>query len=244
MISESEIAWLQDSHPLLVVNSERTEVTGELVFAAAYDKSIDSFTPLVKPGQAAPGLLLRGAYDILIKKGKNEKILPTLRIHGNKVTRILDRHFYGDGHACLCGPIEEVDHMNAGLSFPEYLMQLVYPFLYGQVYYDLHNKWPWNDYSHGSAGIFESYHRSGSTREHAETSIRKLRASKHEWVRIHKFLSGGERIGGATNCACGPRHKMKEHPSVWFGLYKLRQAISAHRLSLETTEEQQSDSVK
>jgi hypothetical protein len=244
MITKDEVTWLQANYPLLTVNADHTEVSGEIVFAAAYDKATDIFTPLTQSGQIAEGVMLRGAYEISIKKGGNNKTLPTLQVLGNKVDLILDRHFYGTGHACLCGPVEEVERMNAGFSFPVYLEQLVYPFLYGQRHYDLHDEWPWNDYSHGSAGVFESYHRSGSSREHAEVCIRKIQANMIEWPRVQKLLSGQEHISGATNCVCGPRHKMKAHPAVWFGLFKLRQIIATQSLSLEKTERQQSESIK
>ncbi|HEV7449566.1 MAG TPA: hypothetical protein VGP13_03470 [Candidatus Paceibacterota bacterium] len=244
MITETEVAWLQTRYPNLTVNAARTEISGELVFAAAYDKATDTFTPLTQPGQTAPGIVLRGSYEISIKKGRNDKTLPTLQVLGNKITPILDRHFYDTGHACLCGPVEEINHMSAGISFPRYLEVLVYPFLYAQRHYDTHEEWPWKDYPHGSAGALESFYRAGSTQEHAEVCIRKIQLNVPGWPRMEKLLSGQEHVNGATNCVCGPRHKMREHPAVWYGLLKLRQAIAGYDLSIQKTAQQQDESVK
>ncbi len=222
MISEAEVSWLTAHYPNLKVNKERTEISGEITFAAAYDAGSNQFTPLTLAGQTAVGVMLTGTYKILIHKGKDDKTLPRLSVVDEAIPRIPDRHFYDSGHACLCGPVEEAEFMRDDFSFPRYLEQLVYPFLYGQLHYDAHKKWPWNQYSHGSAGILESYYLAGSTPAHAEACLQKLQMDKHVWPRVRSILTGRERMNGATHCFCVPRHHIKTHASVWFGIFKLQ----------------------
>lgn len=222
MISEAEVGWLTAQYPNLKVNKERTEISGEITFTAAYDAGSNQFTPLTLTGQTAAGIVLTGTYNILINKGKDDKTLPRLKIVDETIPRIPDRHFYDSGHACLCGPVEESEFMRQDFSFPRYLEQLVYPFLYGQRYYDTYVKWPWKQYSHGSAGIFESYYLAGATPEHTAACLQKLKMDIHVWPRVRTILTGKERLTGSTHCFCVPRHFMKTHASVWFGIFKLQ----------------------
>lgn len=234
MITENEIVWLEKEYPNLKVNPDRTEVKGVITFTAAYDFSSGEFTPLTRPGQTTPGKVLTGKYDITIKKPSSDAVPPSLLVHVEKTKRFLDRHFYGDSErACLCGPTEAIEFMRTGYSFPRYLEQLVFPFLYGQTHYDSHNRWPWSEYPHGSAGMIESYYRAGTDSGHATLCVRQLQADEKNWPRLARLLSGGERMNGTVNCVCGgPRHKLKDHAAIWFGVFKLKNDIARWKISI------------
>lgn len=232
MISQTEVAWLQTNYPNLKVNPERTEVSGELIFAAAYDTASDTFTPLTLPGQMADGVIIRSSYDIHISKNKDASALPLLRIAGNKIKICPDRHFYNSGYACLCGTVEQVNFIATDYSFQEYLERLVYPFLYEQSFYDKYHKWPWGEYAHNEAGILQSYYYAGKTVEHAEECLKKLRRQK-KWARLSAILRG-HRMTESNPCFCSDNKPIaKCHTDVWFGILKLRRDIKTFGISVE-----------
>jgi len=232
MITETEITWLESNHPTLKVNTDHTEVSGDFNFTATYDSETDKFTWLTSPGQTAPGVVLSGTYKIAIKKIEDEKLLPSLKVEIDKEKLITDRHFYPSGGACLCGPAEVYEFIKQGYSFPRYFETLVVPFLYGQTYYDLYSKWPWGEYTHGAAGVFESYSRSEKTKEHAEACLRQLQKNG-DWPRIKRVLSGEERITETSNCFCTkPKQIRRCHGYTWSAMLKLKKDIRDYRISL------------
>ncbi len=241
MITETEKAWLSKYCPGLKISQDGVEISGEISFTASYDSHTNSFTWLMSPEQTAPGKSLSNTYKVVIKKSTDVHKVPSLEIEDANLERIPDRHFYTGGKACLCGPVEEYEFMCGDFSFLHYLEKFVVPFLYGQSFYDINKKWPWDEYAHGSAGALESYYRSGHTREHAQVCIQKMQLNKNEWPRMQKLLSGEEYINGATNCICNSRHKMKNHLAVWSGLFKLRRAVTTYRLSIKITNGQESE---
>lgn len=67
----------------------------------------------------------------------------------------IDWHIYGDGHFCICTPIEEYIQCAKEITLASFIQQLVLPYLHNQSFrekegYFLHER------SHGSMGILES----------------------------------------------------------------------------------------
>lgn len=233
MITEAEIAWLETNHPTLKVNAERTEVSGDLKFVATYDAEADEFTWLTSPGQTAQGVVLSNTYKVLIKKDENDRCLPILKVEVEGVKRIIDRHFYADGNACLCGPVEACEFFEQDFSFLRYLETLIVPFLYSQTFYDTYSKWPWGEYIHGTAGVFESYYRNGKTREHIEACLRQLRKDKN-WPRIKAVLSGRERVVETSKCFCASPGQIRRcHSHAWTAMLKLRKDLRDQGIRLD-----------
>jgi hypothetical protein len=237
IIKENEIEWLGKHYPNLKINEQRTEVHGDLKFVASYDKTTDQFTPAVYPSQVVSGTVIDGEYKILIKE--NAKTLPSLKIESDNIPFIPDRHFYDQGSACLCGPVEASQFMEEGFSFPLFIERLVIPFLYGQKSYDINNKWPWLEYAHGSTGILQSYYKSGKTLEHAKVCLQKLQADKIHWPRVKAILSGREKIMESSKCFCSKAKNIREcHLDAWFGIIKLRKVLKESFVSLNTIDTQ------
>lgn len=234
MITEAEAKWVNEKCPTLNINTERTEINGDLEFTAAYDKSA-GFVWLINQGQTAPGEILTDIYKISIQPSITRDNLPILKIEGDKPEKTIDRHFYDNGTACLCGPVEKYEFFKSGFSFIKYLDRLVIPFLYEQTYFDKHpGEWPWGEYAHGSAGIFESFAKSEGTREHAEACLEELRKDKNNWDRIRAVLLGQQRVTETSKCFCtSPKEIRRCHPNAWFAMSKLRAAIRLYRIHLK-----------
>lgn len=115
MIPKNEKTWLKEKLPTLSISPDGTEVSGELTFTATYDKDA-GFTWLIEPAQTAPGEVLTATYKIRIRPGKNEEDIPTLTVEDEAVEKVLDRHFYTNGSACLCGPAEKDEFLRSGYS--------------------------------------------------------------------------------------------------------------------------------
>jgi len=231
MIPESEKQWLKDTLPALSINPENSEVSGELTFTATYDGEA-GFTWLVEPGQIAPGEVLTATYKIRIKPGKDADDIPTLTVEDDAIEKVLDRHFYTSGNACLCGPVEKQRFLKSGYSFIKYLDQLVVPFLYEQTYFEKYRKWPWGEYAHGAAGVFQSFANSEGTIEDVQACLQQLRKDK-KWDRIRAVLSGRERVTETSKCFCtSPDQIRRCHPTAWFALLRLRSAIQKYAVRL------------
>lgn len=234
MITEYEIKWIEENLRELNVNAERTEVSGDLEFTAAYDKTI-GFVWLIKPDQTAAGEILSDKYRIRIQATPDKNNLPILKIEGDKPNKTIDRHFYNNGTACLCGPVERYEFLQSGFSFIKYLDKLVVPFLYEQTYFDKYpGEWPWGEYAHGSAGIFESFAKSEGTREHVEACLEELRKDKNNWERVRAVLLGQVRVTETSKCFCtSPDQIRRCHPDAWSAMYKLRSAIRKYGMPMK-----------
>jgi len=226
MITESEVEWLALHCPNLVVNEGRTEVCGDFALRAAYDDATESFVWLLDPQSTAAGQVLFDTYKILIQRRDDSFELPRLIIDIDDQKKIIDRHFFPNGAACLCGAIEKREFLVTGFSFLEYLERLVVPFIYQQTYYDKFHEWPWGEYAHGPAGVFQSYAKSNKTQNDIAACLYELRRDKTNWSRISAVLSGNERVTETSKCFClTPKQIRRCHPDAWFAMVKLRSDI-------------------
>jgi len=159
MLVKNDIEWLRAEHPSLRVRKDLKQVSGKVRFVGSYDKDKDLYyTPIEFSKEVTlPGIVLSGEYEITIEENKAQR-LPKFYIHDDNIRHTADRHFYNDESACVCGIIEELKHLEIGLSFRKYFEELALPFLYGQKYYDEYRKWPWKEYAHNLTGALESYY--------------------------------------------------------------------------------------
>jgi hypothetical protein len=232
MISEEEVQWIKEYCPTLTVDKNRMEVSGSLKFRATYDSS-SGFTWLLEQNQSAPGEIIEDTYEIIISRPKDENKLPILKIIGKDITKNIDRHFYTNKTACLCGVVERRKYLLQNFSFIKYLEQLVVPFLYEQSYYDKYNKWPWGGYAHGAIGIFQSYNNSEGSKEDIEACLEQLYSDKN-WKRIRAVLLGQERIKEKSKCFCSNPGQIKKcHPGTWFTMIRFRVAIKNHGIIIK-----------
>lgn len=231
MITDSEIQWLKKHCPALQVSEDRTEVSGDISFTAAYDTETGLFTWLLPPKTEAPGLIFQETYKILIKKHKNEKRMPSLRISNGQTEWDVKRHYYEDGRACLNGPVEEHQFMKKEFSFLQYFEMRVIPFLYGQKFYDEYHKWPWAEYAHCAAGILESFFASDRSKEMAEICFDRLKNEK-SWSRVKSTLLGG-RLPESSKCLCGSSRQLRLcHGTSLFKIMNFRQILSEYSIPI------------
>ena len=109
--------------------------------------------------------------------------LPTLFVGGLEPNP--QRHISRDSSACLCSPLEESEFLLPQFFFRSYFEKLVVPFLYGQAYFSLHQRWPWSEYSHSAVGLLESYATSHGA-EKIETCLALLKRFPTHWWRIRR----------------------------------------------------------
>lgn len=84
--------------------------------------------------------------------------VPKLWCNPAEIPWEVDRHVYADGLACLCVSSEFRKHWPRGSDLTDFLLTLVRPYLIGQAYYQVHDRWPpGNERSHGAEGILEAY---------------------------------------------------------------------------------------
>lgn len=67
----------------------------------------------------------------------------------------IDWHVYGDGHFCLCTPVEEYIHCAKGISLLPFIKEQVIPYLHNQSFREKEGYFL-NERSHGWKGTLES----------------------------------------------------------------------------------------
>lgn len=230
-MDEATSQWMRVSYPGLTFV---TAVSGFLDVAAAYSEATGRFVILRDNLEYRdPGLILRGRFDIRIEGdlGKDATGLPTLFVEN--VATVPDRHFnQPDCSACMCSPFEYDSYLRPEFDFKKFLERLVIPFLYGQLFFDLHERWPWLDYAHGATGLLEAYHRNNDPRNAAEC-IERLSKDWFAWPGIKKALVQKGRLKHASSCFCGSQIRIADcHPLAWRGIHQLQSDARKAKISL------------
>lgn len=233
MLTEHDKKWLLENHPNLSY-SEDEGISGTVTFKATYNKDINRFLILGNNIEnTVGGLELGGAFSINIKEttDKNLSELPSLYIEG--VNPIANRHINEtpDNHrACLCSPFVEDQYLTPTFNFKRYFEELVVPFLYGQLFYDQEKRWPWEDLSHGSIGLLESYIKINDSTK-AKECLEKLPRDIKNWRDIKLLLVQRTPIKGRTLCFCKNGTKIRNcHIDAWKGVERLRQDVRTQSL--------------
>jgi len=233
MLTENDKLWLAENYPDLSIKSN-DRVAGRISFVATYNAETGRFlqiTPDVIDGVG--GLRLSGTFQVAITKRTTtpHSRLPALTVED--IDTLPDRHFnQSDLSACMCNPIEEDEYLEPALDFQKYFMELVIPFLYGQLYYSQEKRWPWFDYAHGGVGTIEAFSKN-PTPSKAEECIRIISREVRLWELIRPLLLQAGDIKGHTPCPCPKRdHLRRCHPVALDGLRLLRKVVKDRELFL------------
>lgn len=212
MLRSEDEEWLRATYPSLTRRGNG--LAGLVEFKAAYDSQSNRFVILEKSASdEVAGLALSGRFMVRIEERINATFssLPAVFLDDVEVTE--SRHFGHDRSACLCSPFEEGEFLRPEFQFRKFLEQLVIPFLYGQVFYDLKREWPWPEYSHGWTGLFEAYGELPGDAS-AEDCLKLLRRYPL-WQKIKDVLLQKPYIKGHTPCFCPKMDQIRRcHPKV------------------------------
>jgi len=85
------------------------------------------------------------------------KRIPRVFEIGGRIPRIVDRHMYSTGEACLYLPLQLSDIFPEGSSFLDFLNDPVRSFFVGQSYFEVTGEWPFGEWPHGPEAIIEYY---------------------------------------------------------------------------------------
>lgn len=84
--------------------------------------------------------------------------VPKVYEYGGKLRKTPDDHFnQGDGSACLFAQPERYEKWPPGSGIRDFLNGPVREFFFSQAYWELNNRWPFDEWSHGDLGILEYY---------------------------------------------------------------------------------------
>ena len=229
MLTANDKAWLRKKHPGLKHN--HGEVSGRISFTAAYNPQIGQFF-ILESNDVVDGDRLSGVFDVTIRERTDNtwSRLPALFVKG--VEPAADRHFNQlDYSACLCSPLDEDEFLPPNFQFSLFLERLVVPFLYGQLFYSENGRWPWPDYPHGAAGLFESYLKNKDSSK-ARELLQKLTHDK-KWSAIKRALQQRPYVKGHTLCFCEKENLIRQcHPDALEGIRQLRLDIQKQRIPL------------
>lgn len=239
MLTEDDVNWLDLFYPQLTVNTDRTEIQGELFFAGAFNEESNQFLVLRNDEEnTIGGFVLEGSYKLKIKQREvNNPIsskLPAIIFENGQVDLVAERHFNrADTSACVCGPVEEEKYLTQGFKFKTYFEQFVIPFLYAQKYYDLNNKtWPWGEYGHGSIGILASYFLVGDP-INIPIILEKLSEDGHWKGTVKSLILQKSHVKGHIVCWCGKNKILRNcHVETWEGINKLKKDMKENNIKI------------
>jgi hypothetical protein len=220
MLTPEDKTWLEGAYPGLAVAVDR--VDGRMQFRAGYNAAANLFL-VCAPGAADAGyLVLDCEFGIRIERPEPTAYSALPRLYVDGIGSNPRRHIDRGGAACLCSPLEESEFLIPEFLFKPYFESLVVPFLYGQAYFSLHERWPWSEYSHSVTGLLESYTGSRSARE-VKTCAALLQRFPTEWRRIRAALLQRTPIKRNLPCFCKKRGRIGGcHPAAMRGLQRLR----------------------
>jgi hypothetical protein len=230
MVNGEELEWLNQEFYGLTVASDSVE--GSVTFTANWDanRTGREFILSPSPEDESTGETLIVSFGIRISPRHENAAsrLPELTVEG--LSPCLDRHLQQPGGAaCLISPLEEEPFLSPQFSFRLFFEQLILPFLYGQQFYELHGGWPWAEYTHGVAGVLESYYRlENVTDELTAGCLNQLQREPSVWVVIRSLLQRYGEITGFERCLCPESRRFKDcHPDALLGLRRLRRYLKA-----------------
>jgi len=230
MLRNEDEDWLRTAYPRLT--PQANGLAGVVEFKAGYDSQNNRFLILEdSASDEIAGLVLSGKFKIRIEE-RSEKVfssLPALFLEDIEVTE--SRHFGHDRSAWLCSPFAEEEFLRPEFQFRSFFEQLVIPFLYGQIFYDVKGHWPWREYSHGGTGILEAYAEIvGET--NANDCLQLLKRDK-SWHRIKAALLQKPFVKGHTPCFCPKMEQIRRcHPNALQGVLRLQRDTRAQAIAI------------
>ena len=222
--------WLEQEYPDL--NISEGEVSGQVEFVGAYDEGSGQFTICSQaPSVTRPGVVLSGSFKIRIRGSIDPSVQQLPFLYVEDVDHTADRHFnQTDFSACVCSPLETDEFLTPYFDFRRYLEELVIPFLYGQLFFNIYARWPWPDYAHGATGLLESYFRNNSNKT---TECIHALSQDQSWSKIRLALIRDKELKGHMPCFCSKAdHIRRCHPDAWRGLRKLHNDIKSMKANL------------
>jgi hypothetical protein len=224
MLKAGDREWLERAFPgLTPIN---TGLTGTIEFCGIFDSDSGLFQILSDGGPVeVGGLALTGRFTVRIEErtGKSFSALPALYVE--EVEPTSNRHFGADKSACLCSALEEDEFLEPEFHLRLFLERLVVPFLYGQLFYSLNQRWPWPEYAHGATGLLESYGRFPG-KDKIDSFLQALLQCQTDWPAIRAALLQNGYVKGHTACFCEKRDQLRRcHPAALLGIRRLQQDL-------------------
>jgi len=93
----------------------------------------------------------------IILNDKYPNSVPVVFEVSEKIPRISDRHISGDGACCLDIEHKLLRMASRGIQLSEFIATKVYPFFANQIYFEKHERFAGQEYSHRFAGVEEFY---------------------------------------------------------------------------------------
>lgn len=235
-IKADDKKWLNGQYPNLKIhngNNSKTEIAGALNFSMAYQEGNPY---VINPApDYAEGVKIQDSYQIRIEfEGSEFSDLPQVFETDSRIAKVAqsrnlkleDLHINPSGAACLCIKPEEAGNFPAGFNITDFFNNLLIPFFYAQSYFELHNSWPWGQYSHRNLGFIEWYfHQREDAQQETNNIITRLK-KYNNWHTLKQLLESKHKVKGHHLCICGKDEKFRNcHPEVLLGIWKLKKDI-------------------
>jgi len=181
MVSEIEVD-LRTSYPnlhLIIVKGRDAEVRGTFPVRSPLGKELER-------------------YQIAIRLPWNyPRDLPEVREIAGRIPWLADFHVNPDGTCCVLLPEDRGRCFPDGARFKTFLDGPVHDFFLGQSLIALGESWPFGEWGHGKAGVYEFYRELLGT-DDAKTMVRFLHVLTKLNLKLH------------WECPCGSGRKIKK----------------------------------
>jgi hypothetical protein len=201
-------------------------LAGVIKFRAAFDSDSGLFQILEDDLRTeGPGLVLEGEFAVRVEARTSRSFSALPAVYVEEIESCSACHFGPDKSACLCSALEEDEFLIPDLQFQMFFERLVIPFLYGQVFYSLNQRWPWSEYAHGATGLLESYGRLSQPSK-LDSFLQTLAQCQDAWPAIRAALLRKDYIRGHTACFCEKQDQIRRcHPGALEGIRLLQKDI-------------------
>lgn len=171
--------------------------------------------PLVDGGRVVDRYMIEIALPRTYPQG-----IPELRVVGERIPCVADRHVEQDGRACMFLPDEFCYRHPEGMDLIDLLKGPVLGFLVGQSLIEHGEPWPQGERDHGEKGIIAFY---GEL----------VGSSDRQTIQDYLKVLAAEQLRGHWECPCGSGKRIRQ--CHWERLEELRARIPqlVARASLE-----------
>ncbi len=240
-LSEEDKEWLETSYPEIRISTKEgvEHLSGFLDFDMIYNPDTGSYTLSSGNRNAIQNkfhIYDRYELDIALIEAKNS-ILPETREIGGRIEnlrsklnlKIQDLHAYPDYMLCLCARQAEESYFPKKFNLPDFIQQLVIPFLYSNSFFEQNNTRPWGEHGHSGLGTLEYYmdQQKFGDKKLVTSTLHALDEDTN--TNSSSYFSYLQRIDipGHLDCVCGSKKRISKcHPNALIGLRKLKNDLA------------------
>jgi hypothetical protein len=230
-ITSQDRSWLKKNQPQLEILEKNGswEIVGGLQIKGFFNDSKNCYYFGNSINQDASDYFFDDYFSIQIDSA-SEKSIPKVKDLSGKLKKIskslqkttFNIHWYTDGYICLAGDFDNYLFKESGKTLSSFIIELVIPFFYDQLFFQKFEKWPRGEYLHGLLGKIENFGRLNKEDQDRFFPYFLGVVPEKKDKKIIESLNLKKGIKGTHLCLCGSNRKIRNcHNDLFRGLWSL-----------------------